>query len=139
MLNSVLFYSLLFVGSDSCDGESLSSELSYLIRKQSLEETVKMTGVLGLLADVAAKLLQEQRQQQAVDVIRAVLYNGWTKIAKIVMELNQVLPTDKLFSKTKTLLGEVLPSSRMRDIASFCQRSTLSASAIHDWLIHKNR
>jgi hypothetical protein len=143
LLNSVLFYCLLCVSSNSGDGESLSSELGYLVKKQSLQGTVELTEILGVLVDFAAKVLQEQRQQQALDVIRAVLYNGWTKIAKAVLEQDSSGQPARLELRTgphpEGALEELLPLSRQREIVDFCQRNSLSATADHDWLVHKNR
>ena len=139
LLNSALFYCLLCVSSDTCDGESLPTELSYLIKKQPLQDTVELTEVLGALVDITAKVLHDPRQQQALDVVRAVLYSGWTKIVRLVVEQDASLKEGQPNPRATPLLNELLPLSRQRDVVDFCQRNTLSATAAHDWLIHKNR
>jgi hypothetical protein len=40
----------------------------------------------GILVDISAKILKEQRQFQALEVIKAVLYNGICKVLRIIME-----------------------------------------------------
>ena len=62
LLNSVLFYCLLFVNSDAIDGESLPSEISYLAKKQSVSELTELVEVLGALVDVSGSLLTDARQ-----------------------------------------------------------------------------
>jgi hypothetical protein len=139
LLNSVLFYCLLCAPSDSGDGESLPLELSYLVKKQPLRDTVELVEVLGALVDVAATILHDPRQQQALDVIRAVLYSGWTRVAKIVIEQDPSLEAEGPAHRDRPLLGELLPVARQREIVDFCQKNSLSAVAAHDWLVHKNR
>ena len=62
ILNSILFYCLLFVGTDSCDGETLQTELNYMIKKQSVELNLEVVEVLGILADMTDQILKDQRQ-----------------------------------------------------------------------------
>lgn len=139
LLNSVLFYCLLCVSSDSSDGESLSSELDYLIKKQSPQDNGELAEVLGALVDISAKVLHDPRQQQALDVVRSVLYSGWSKITRSVLDQDSSLRSGKISSRAQALLEELLPVSRQREVVDFCQRNSLSATAVHDWLIHKNR
>lgn len=63
LLNSLLYFCLLCLGSDFSEGESLPSELSYLVKKQPLQESVALVDVLGALLDVAPKLLDSPRQR----------------------------------------------------------------------------
>ena len=62
ILNSVLFYCLLFAGTDSCDGETLQSELNYLIKKQSSQQNLELAQILGILVDMSQVILKDQRQ-----------------------------------------------------------------------------
>ena len=59
ILNSVLFYCLLFVGTDSCDGETLQTELNYMIKKQSVQQNLELVGLLGILVDMSRQMLEE--------------------------------------------------------------------------------
>lgn len=103
LLNSIMFYCLLFVNSDTVDGESLPSELSYLVKKQSFDETVELAEVLGALIDVAGSILQDKRQQQAVDVIKAVLHNGLSKLVRAVLDKDH---------SSRSVLESLLPVER---------------------------
>jgi len=62
ILNSILFYCLLFVGTDSCDGETLQTELNYMIKKQSVEQNLELVEILGILVDMPKDILKDQRQ-----------------------------------------------------------------------------
>lgn len=42
LLNSILCHCLLFVCSDSIDGDSVQTELQYLVNKQSLEQNCQL-------------------------------------------------------------------------------------------------
>lgn len=65
--------------------------------------------------------------------MRAVLYNGLTKIVKLASDQWQSLERPEDHGS----LLEYLPAERQREIADFCHQNNLSQ--IHDWLIHKNR
>ncbi len=62
ILNSILFYCLLFVGTDSCDGETLQTELNYMIKKQSVEANLELVEILSILVDMPEQILKDQRQ-----------------------------------------------------------------------------
>lgn len=55
LINSALFYSLLLVCSDSLDGDQLTSETAFLVKRCQLgNESLDLARILGILADMIA-------------------------------------------------------------------------------------
>ena len=48
-----------------------------------------MCNTIIALIDISQSILENQKQQQALDVIKSVLYNGLTKIVRILIDLDQ--------------------------------------------------
>lgn len=62
LLNSLLFFCLLCAGSDTADAASLPSELSFLVQRQPLQESLALVEVLGVLLDAAPAIMESPRQ-----------------------------------------------------------------------------
>lgn len=76
-------------------------------------------------------ILTDSRQATSVEIIKSILYNGFAKIIKILLER---FPQDVLEADDE---DEILPTKQLLRIIQFCQSSSLIAS--HDLLVHKNR
>ena len=88
-----------------------------------MSETIELVEVLSSLIDIIGKILDLPRQSQAVDVIKAILYSGLTRIAVAMNDSEASSHPEKLMKRSKC--QEILGVNRQREIMEFCQKNTL--------------
>ena len=109
-----MFNCLLLVSTDSTDGESLSSELHHLICNQDIDQNkIICLSILGLV-DETESMLVDSRQATSVEIIKSILYNGFAKVIKILLERH---PQEVLEADDE---DEILPVKQLLKIIQFC-------------------